>query len=51
MWMDISDYEGLYKVSNSGLVKNRDGKILRHSYAGRGYPTVALCKDGKPQTN
>ena len=60
IWKDIKGYEGLYQVSNTGLVKGIDrfvkpydksgywwrGKILSQVY-NRGYYHVSLCKDGK----
>ena len=50
-WRDIRGYEGLYQVSNTGLVRSLDrevnGKFLRgkvlSSYSKHTYPVVALC--------
>lgn len=61
MWCDIKNYEGLYQVSNTGLVKSlrrtivqsngkvitQPEKILKSAYNKSGYEFVALCKDGK----
>lgn len=44
IWRDIPGYEGLYQVSNFGLVR-RDGKIRAYGMC-RGYPQVSLCKNG-----
>lgn len=55
-WRDIRGYEGLYQVSNTGLVRSLDrkvnGKFLRGKmlscYSKHTYPVVALCNvDGK----
>lgn len=43
IWKDIQGYEGLYQVSNTGLVKNSiSGKILKNRFTLCGYYTVAL---------
>lgn len=59
VWKDISGYEGLYQVSNNGLVKSLDrittgnrkrkirGKNLSQGVNEFGYCVVALCKDGR----
>ena len=61
-WRDIRGYEGLYQVSNTGLVRSLDrvttgnrnrtlnGKLLKQGIKDTGYFVVALCKDGKPIT-
>ena len=52
-WKAIDGYEGLYEVSNTGLVRslsyNHTGraKLLKPGNTGRGYLSVKLCKDGK----
>ncbi len=49
IWKDIIGYEGLYQVSNTGLVKSLKGRrerILKFS-SPRGYKCVKLYKDGK----
>lgn len=55
-WRSIPGYEGLYEVSNDGQVKRLGGtpkchheRNLRPSNR-HGYPTVALCKNGKPNS-
>lgn len=51
-WKDIEGYEGFYQVSDQGRVKslvrkNRiKEKLLKTTPSGRGYPMVALCRDG-----
>lgn len=60
-WKDISGFEGLYKVSDTGLIKSYprtyttgrngqikfsyDEKIMKQHTSG-GYKLVRLCKDG-----
>lgn len=58
-WRDIKGYEGLYQVSNTGLVRSVDrittgnrkraikGKVLSAGENQFGYFVVALCKNGK----
>lgn len=43
-YRQVKNYEGLYEVSNSGIVK-RNNKQLKHCLS-RGHPQVILCKDG-----
>ena len=48
IWHDIEGYEGLYQISNKGLVKSlKWGKerILRPGIDGYGYMFVCLCND------
>lgn len=62
IWKDIKGYEGLYQVSNFGIVKSLDryvnnrygnglsfrkSKILSYSINSFGYYGVSLCKNGK----
>lgn len=62
MWKQITDYEGLYEISNYGRVKSvsrwrrssKGGKgyttkekMLATRLNNDGYPTVTLCKDSK----
>ncbi len=49
VWADVYEYEGLYKVSNTGEVKSshRKGRILKQGITGRNYKLVILCKNGK----
>jgi len=56
-WRDIKCYEGLYQVSNTGLVKSlaridthnqpRNERILSSHDDGCGYRILNLCKNGK----
>lgn len=41
---DIEGYEGLYKISNLGNVKNKHGRILKPGIS-RGYLNVGMCKN------
>ena len=61
IWKDLAEYEGLYQVSNTGIVKSYDrkvscksgatrlckGKILKQFENERGYLCVVLTKDKK----
>ena len=54
IWKDVTNYEGLYQVSNLGRVKSlgfdkwHKGRILKQSFDGKGkYLFVGLHKDGK----
>lgn len=47
LWKEIKEYEGLYKISNYGRVKNiKTGRILLPSFNGE-YKTIGLCKNKK----
>jgi hypothetical protein len=53
IWKDISGYEGLYQVSNTGKVRSLNyrhtgkTKVMKPSTNKLGYKCVNLCKDGK----
>lgn len=53
IWKSITDYEGLYEVSNLGRVKSlgnnksRKEKILKPAKDRKGYLYVILCRNGK----
>ena len=47
IWKDIKDYEGLYWISNLGLVKNKHGKILKPRLSSNGYYNICLYKNSK----
>lgn len=47
-WKDVIGYEGLYQVSNHGIVK-RDGHVLKNLKHNTGYLFVQLSKNGKVQ--
>jgi len=64
MWVDIIGYEGLYQINKNGevkslsrTIKNNKGNqllpesILKHSFSGRGYPSVTLRKNNKSKTH
>ena len=60
-WKDIKGYEGLYQISDKGVVKGVDrvlaynaqktkqwkGKVIKTIVDYLGYCRVSLCKDGK----
>lgn len=56
LWLDISEYENLYQVSNCGRIKSlnyrRTGKeqILKQATNKDGYKFVSLRKNGKGKT-
>lgn len=43
-WKDIKGYEGLYKVSNLGNIKNRHNHYLKYEYK-KGYQRIKLSKN------
>lgn len=46
-WRDVCGYEGLYQVSDDGLIKSFiSDRILKNVIDSKGYPTVVLCKAG-----
>lgn len=45
VWKDVTDYQGLYKVSNLGKIKGR--KLLKPFDNTKGYMSVFLSKNGK----
>lgn len=48
IWRDIKGYEGLYQVSNEGMVKSlRNNKILSLFANHKGYLQVYLTKNGE----
>lgn len=49
IWKDITDYEGLYQISNTGYVR-RNGKILKPNSNRGGYLYVALSKNSVQKT-
>lgn len=61
IWKDIEGYEGLYQVSNMGRVRSLDrkdargnrikGTMLAGGSDGKGYHTIALCRDGDVKNN
>jgi len=46
IWKDVKGYEGLYKVSNLGHIKNSKGKLLKPTLRSNGYLVKNLNKDG-----
>lgn len=61
IWKDIKDYENLYKISESGIVKSLERlslsnrklveKILKPTIVGDGYLQVTLFKNGKRKSH
>ena len=50
-WKNIKGYEGLYKISNLGRVKNlKTNKILKLKLRKDGYTQVTLYKKGKQES-
>ena len=48
-WKEIKGYGGKYLVSNMGRIKSlkhANPKLLTVFVNNKGYPRVALCKDG-----
>lgn len=45
IWRDIKGYEGLYKISNLGKVKNKNNEILKAEIIKNGYERVKLYKN------
>ena len=43
VWKDIDGYNGYYKVSNLGRIKNSKGRILRQHKQNSGYLMIHLC--------
>lgn len=51
IWKDIKGYEGIYKISNIGRVKNKlTEEIKKQSDNGNGYKNVNLWKQNKGKT-
>lgn len=47
VWKDVVGYEGLYKVSSLGRIKNKRGLIMSPRIHRRGYIQIGLYKDKK----
>jgi hypothetical protein len=51
IWKDIRGYTGLYKVSNTGKIKNvKRNTLLKPAITKKGYCIVALSKHNKATT-
>lgn len=53
VWLPIKEFEGLYEISNRGVVRNRKGDVLKQGIKRTPctcYKTVKLWKDGKYYT-
>lgn len=50
-WKDISGYEGIYQISDSGIIKNKKtGRIRKPSKTHDGYYHIVLHRNGKAKT-
>ena len=49
IWRSVSDYEGLYEVSNYGEVRKVDGTMMQGNINSYGYRVVRLTKNGRPK--
>lgn len=47
IWKPVTEYEGLYEVSNLGRLRNRHGKVLKIPLNHTGYPRIELWRQGK----
>ena len=46
IWKDVKGYEGIYEISNYGIIKNiKTNKIKKQSIDNVGYYVVSLCKN------
>ncbi|PTH92302.1 hypothetical protein BU108_06300 [Staphylococcus xylosus] len=50
IWVDVIDYEGLYKVSNSGKVWSVRNKLMLKQCYRKGYLLVTLNKNGNAKS-
>jgi len=46
LWKDVPNYEGYYEVSNTGLVRSKNG-VRKPQKSWDGYLFVKLCKKGE----
>ena len=47
IWKDVEGYEGIYKISDTGILINQFGKVLKPGDNGRGYASIYLWKNRK----
>lgn len=50
-WKTIKGYEGLYRVSSTGLIEGQKGNILKQGVNQGGYPYVNLCNKESVRKN
>lgn len=50
IWKDIFGYEGLYKISNLGRIKNYNNDFLKQNFSTDKYLLIGLTKDKKRRT-
>ncbi len=48
VWVDLKGFEGIYKISTTGLIKTRKNELRKTYISAYGYPCITLIKDGKP---
>lgn len=48
-WKEIPNYEGIYTISDTGIVKNKKGKVLKQQVNQKGYHWVSLQKNNNPK--
>lgn len=49
-WKDITDYEGLYQVSDLGNIRNANSTLMKKTLDSYGYYTVTLYKNKVKKT-
>lgn len=49
-WKDIPNYEGLYQISNKGIIKNKKGNIIKSRIDHKGYAMIDLSKNNIKHT-
>ena len=47
IWRNVMEFEGLYMVSNTGLVKNSKGKLISQQIQNSGYSIVHLFSNNR----
>ena len=47
IWKDVEGYEGIYKISDTGILMNQFGKVLKPGDNGHGYASIYLWKNRK----
>lgn len=48
MWRDVVGYEGLYQVSKSGVVRNKQNKHVLAQFDNHGYKRVSFFNNKHP---
>ena len=47
LWLPVTDYEGIYEVSNYGRIRRIGGEIMNGNINSYGYRVVKLSKNGR----